>query len=555
MPRYPVPARCRLFVAALAMAMAAPPALHAHAVTVDGSIADWPLIEPAPANLGRIARGAGGIGAFAWNDGFNDETHNDNDGADLIRVRITATPTHLSFIARMANIGVTSGAGAPIVQVAIDLDRVEGSGQLALYGNAETQVRGDARWEYLVQTRFGSGALEVETFDAALTSQGTDPAAIVATGPDCIEFSIPWSRIGLTGPPSHALRFTVATFVSAAGNAIVDLDGIGVSNLYDCVTNYGNPGSQPNTSPTEAADGDIDYAFDVHFLPSGEPHSPLRIGEVLVNPATAVDAEGEWVEIVNASSGPQSLDGFKFGDEETPDAGEGMFAFPNGVSVGPAEVVVVAGHAGTFFSQWGSLPDFELIDSDPGIAQLAPYAGWSGATFLLGNFGDEVLLLDRWDTVVDALTYGSGVFAGVSPATTVDENQSYARTPIDLDRDSCAADFAVQSSPTPGTAGPVSDVADPAARGLSLSPARPNPARGAAVFTLSLAEPSRVRATVLDVTGRRVRSLAARELAGGDHRLAWDLRDTAGRRVASGRYYVHVAAAGGEVSRPLIVID
>jgi flagellar hook assembly protein FlgD len=45
---------------------------------------------------------------------------------------------------------------------------------------------------------------------------------------------------------------------------------------------------------------------------------------------------------------------------------------------------------------------------------------------------------------------------------------------------------------------------------------------------------------VLDVAGRRVRTLESGEAPTGMRKLAWDLRDDQGRRVASGLYFVKV---------------
>ena len=48
------------------------------------------------------------------------------------------------------------------------------------------------------------------------------------------------------------------------------------------------------------------------------------------------------------------------------------------------------------------------------------------------------------------------------------------------------------------------------------------------------------------MSGRRVRTLAAGDLAAGRHYLRWDGRDEGGRSVPSGSYLGRLRAAGGE---------
>ncbi|HYG68762.1 MAG TPA: T9SS type A sorting domain-containing protein, partial [Anaeromyxobacteraceae bacterium] len=55
----------------------------------------------------------------------------------------------------------------------------------------------------------------------------------------------------------------------------------------------------------------------------------------------------------------------------------------------------------------------------------------------------------------------------------------------------------------------------------ALSAPRPNPARGAAVLTLTLAASEQVSVEVLDVLGRRVAVLRDGQLPAGDHMLTF----------------------------------
>jgi hypothetical protein len=61
-----------------------------------------------------------------------------------------------------------------------------------------------------------------------------------------------------------------------------------------------------------------------------------------------------------------------------------------------------------------------------------------------------------------------------------------------------------------------------------------------------------VRAEVLDVTGRRVATLASRNFPAGVHELVWDGSSAGGRRVAPGVYLVRVQWPGFEKTQRVV---
>ncbi len=79
-----------------------------------------------------------------------------------------------------------------------------------------------------------------------------------------------------------------------------------------------------------------------------------------------------------------------------------------------------------------------------------------------------------------------------------------------------------------------------------LHAARPNPFRLDTLLAYELASPTRVLLGVYDAAGRRVRSLFDGELPAGTHDSVWDGRDDGGNQVASGVYFVRLAA--GEIT-------
>jgi hypothetical protein len=66
--------------------------------------------------------------------------------------------------------------------------------------------------------------------------------------------------------------------------------------------------------------------------------------------------------------------------------------------------------------------------------------------------------------------------------------------------------------------------------------------------------PGRASVEVYDVTGRRVRNLVNAELPAGTHRAQWDGRDSIGRPVSNGIYFVRTSSAGVSQQMKVVVM-
>ena len=88
---------------------------------------------------------------------------------------------------------------------------------------------------------------------------------------------------------------------------------------------------------------------------------------------------------------------------------------------------------------------------------------------------------------------------------------------------------------------------------LALGLPRPNPSRGTTIFSLGVPTAAQGRVEVLDVAGRRVRTLVVREFGAGTRELVFDGKDDAGREVPPGVYRV-LARVGGQTSSRTIVL-
>jgi len=181
----------------------------------------------------------------------------------------------------------------------------------------------------------------------------------------------------------------------------------------------------------------------------GASSPTLLISEVLYD-SLGKEPDEEWIEIYNPTASTIDLSNYKVGDEEEQGKGEGMLQFPAGASINPGQVVVVANKATAFFGVWGFNPDYEMLASDEAVPDMTPYTAWASGKVELGNSGDEVLILDGGDVIVDAMSYGNKTTFFDPPAHGVSAGHSLERYPANVDTDT-ADDWIDQESPNPGT--------------------------------------------------------------------------------------------------------
>jgi hypothetical protein len=86
--------------------------------------------------------------------------------------------------------------------------------------------------------------------------------------------------------------------------------------------------------------------------------------------------------------------------------------------------------------------------------------------------------------------------------------------------------------------------------------AQPNPFHPSTLLSFELssaASASPVRLTLMDASGRLVRTLLDGRLAPGMHRMTWDGRDNSGRQTPSGVYFARLTSREGETSTKLVL--
>ncbi len=423
----------------------------AYTVTVDGDGSDWVMTPTTQVNLGQIARDTAGQGEYTWTDNSGDERTSfasPDPNVDLLQFRITADRDNLYFTAAMSDIITATGRSAPQIRVAIDTDRQYQAGNQYLESTS-TSVTHTAYWEYLLVTPFGSAGSPISQTlvytDDAFDFFALTGTAAISDGGDVIEFSVPWSALGMSGPPTLPLRFTVGVCRADVDDNCLLTPTMG-SRILDALTNYNDPGSTDNTV-SETADSRLDYSFDLFFEADGDPYSPLLISEVLYDPSPGgTDTISEFIEIYNASPINIDLSGYKVGDEETIGGGEGMERFPGG-TIPPGGVIVLAYNADSFVNTYGFLPDYAIQAGGQTVSTTSDYDTWATGSIALSNSGDEVILLDGANTAIDVVEYADSTPEWPGLANTdfgVNEGESMERVPADQDTNDIALDFSAR---------------------------------------------------------------------------------------------------------------
>ena len=90
---------------------------------------------------------------------------------------------------------------------------------------------------------------------------------------------------------------------------------------------------------------------------------------------------------------------------------------------------------------------------------------------------------------------------------------------------------------------------------LAFAAPRPNPAYTAVLLCFALPQAGPVRLAVYDMGGRLVRTVSEARLEAGQYQLPFDLRDSGGRRVPSGLYFVRLEAVGRTLVRRLAIVE
>ncbi len=198
---------------------------------------------------------------------------------------------------------------------------------------------------------------------------------------------------------------------------------------------------------------DAPHLMHLPLIPSGYRGTAnhMLISEVLYDSYGQDDAE--FIELVNPTSAVIDISGYGLGDAVNREDFEDFRRFPPETFVAAGDVLLVVTSADSFWNDYGFWPDFEILETNSAVPNLIDDLTWGDpATFLrLGNSGDEVILRDSKDVVVDLVTYGASEFLDqIACPLLTGTNHSLERYPYWQDSDNCVEDFRDWPFPTPG---------------------------------------------------------------------------------------------------------
>ena len=181
-------------------------------------------------------------------------------------------------------------------------------------------------------------------------------------------------------------------------------------------------------------------------------------------------------------------------------------------------------------NQDDGIPDGDYVALLDGTSMSTPHA--VGVAALLESYNPALTAAQKADLMINNIT-------PFAPANTKDLGSGILNARLALD-----------AAPAPLSVGDGKLGQNPR---LALR-LWPNPVRGRSQFRIEGGSGERVRVTVLDAAGRRVRELDGLAAAGGA-RIGWDGRDGNGHRVAAGLYFAHAHAGDRSAAIRFVVLD
>ena len=141
---------------------------------------------------------------------------------------------------------------------------------------------------------------------------------------------------------------------------------------------------------------------------------PLLISEVVYDGTQSGDGD-EFVELYNPTDTAIPLAGWGIGDEETRGGSESLYRFDGDFTLAPHGTLVIARDAAAFHARFGVWPDAEMnpVSDTVHVPTLSRDTTWGRGHWALSNSGDEVVLVDPFGRVVDALPFRNADYAAV----------------------------------------------------------------------------------------------------------------------------------------------
>jgi cardiolipin synthase len=130
-------------------------------------------------------------------------------------------------------------------------------------------------------------------------------------------------------------------------------------------------------------------------------HAPT-ITEVYYDTYQKGDTDGEFIRIHNPTGSSINIGGWQITDLE------GVITFPEWTNINAGSSLYLAYNATAFYDDMLQEADFEYGVDSNSTPDMEKYR-----TLILANNGDEVILKDNEDEIIDVVIYGNSVYAGV----------------------------------------------------------------------------------------------------------------------------------------------
>ncbi|MCK4732233.1 MAG: lamin tail domain-containing protein, partial [Methanophagales archaeon] len=189
---------------------------------------------------------------------------------------------------------------------------------------------------------------------------------------------------------SNSWNLPFSTVINARSTIIIARNETGFRNLY---------GVDPDVSGMTLAlknDGDILSLMDGNVI----------IVEVYPDTYIPGDTAGEFVRIHNPTENSINLGGWQITDRE------GVITFPVWASIGAGASLYLAYNASIFYDDMLQKADFKYGAKDSGPTPDMDKEKW-GRGFKLSDKGDEVILKNDGDEIIDVVIYGNSDYTGV----------------------------------------------------------------------------------------------------------------------------------------------
>ncbi len=98
------------------------------------------------------------------------------------------------------------------------------------------------------------------------------------------------------------------------------------------------------------------------------------------------------------------------------------------------------------------------------------------------------------------------------------------------------------------------DVAVALPSGFAIAGNYPNPFNPSTAISFVLPSSGTASLAVYDITGRKVRDIAAGRMTAGTHSAVWDGRDASGRAVSSGVYFARLSLGGAVATHRMMLM-